>query len=172
VRWFELPAYMAVDVWREYIRKYTLNELFDPNIGIEKGFVKDDPNGRLHKGETCLEIIKWMVNERFKNPKVDELDDFGKLTGNKIISREYQLVTSMGIQVFRVPISDISFPPSVENKLVHDWMSTWLVRAEKGRSRVEQSRRYSKIKGERQAVKVFADAAIYDLVRAFDTGNR
>lgn len=28
--WNELPAALAVDVWREYVAKFTLNELFDP----------------------------------------------------------------------------------------------------------------------------------------------
>ena len=39
VRWFELPAYIAVDVWREYLGKFTLDELFAPDTAIKKGII-------------------------------------------------------------------------------------------------------------------------------------
>ncbi len=32
VAWNQLPGLMAVELWREYLSKYTLNELFDPSI--------------------------------------------------------------------------------------------------------------------------------------------
>jgi len=32
VEWNQLPALMAADLWREYLGKFTLSELFDPNL--------------------------------------------------------------------------------------------------------------------------------------------
>jgi hypothetical protein len=34
VAWNQLPMALAVDVWREYAAKFTLNELFDPNQDV------------------------------------------------------------------------------------------------------------------------------------------
>jgi hypothetical protein len=33
VAWNQLPAMIAVDLWREYLSKFTLNELFEANLG-------------------------------------------------------------------------------------------------------------------------------------------
>jgi hypothetical protein len=169
VRWYELPAYMAVDVWREYLSKFTLDELFDPETASKKGIIQETQIGVPDQGETGLEVIKRMVNERFVNPKIDELDDVGSYTGQKVISREYQLVTNMGIQVFAISLGDICFPPSIEARLVQQWISSWLERAEKERIRVEQLRSYTQLEGEKEAVLSFANAAASDLAQSLES---
>ena len=168
VRWFELPAYMAVDVWREYLSRFTLEELFDPDTSLKKGIIHENQTGKPVRRETGLEIIKRMVNERLKNPRVDELDEFGSITGQQISSREYQLVASMGIQVFEISLSDLCFPPPIEERLVHQWISTWLERAEKDRVRVERLRSYTQLEGEEQAIIAFANAACSPLAKSLD----
>jgi regulator of protease activity HflC (stomatin/prohibitin superfamily) len=160
---------MAVDVWREYLSKFTLDELFDPDTALKKGIVQENQTGKPVRRETGLEIIKRMVNERFKTPKVDELDEFGSITGQQVVSREYQLVTNMGIQVFAISLSDLCFPPSIEERLVQQWISTWLERAEKDRIRVEQLRSYTQIEGEKQALKAFANAAASRLAESLES---
>jgi hypothetical protein len=172
VRWFELPAYMAVDVWREYLSKYTLDELFDPDTASNKGIIQEMHAGIPVRGETGLEIIMRMVNERFVSPKVDELDDVGVFTGQKVVSREYQLIMNMGIQVFAISFNDFCFPPSIEKRLVQQWISTWLERAEKERTRVERLRSYTRLEGEKQAVLDFANGAASDLARSLESANK
>jgi hypothetical protein len=163
VRWFELPAYIAVDVWREYLGKFTLDELFAPDTAIKKGIINDENLGKPTQGETGLEIVRRMVTERFTCPKVDRLDEVGSSTGEKEISREYQLVANMGIQVYLISLSDFCFPPAIEKKLVYQWISTWLDRAEQERIRVEKLRTYIRMEGEQKAILAFADSAITEL---------
>jgi hypothetical protein len=62
--WSELPAKMAVDVWREYVRKFRLSELFD---------TADD---RL---ETGIQTIGAIVGKRLKQKEVEQLDEFGRV---------------------------------------------------------------------------------------------
>ena len=171
VRWYELPAYMAVDVWREYLGKFTLGELFNPDTARKKGIIKEDLLKKPAQGETGLEIVRRMVTERFTYPKVDKLNEVGSFTGEKVISREYQLVTNMGIQVYVISLSDLCFPPSIEGRLVQQWISTWLDRAEQERVRVERSRSYTQMEGENQAILAFADAAGSELAERLEMVN-
>ncbi len=62
--WSELPARMAVDIWREYVRKFKQDELFS----IAEG-----------RTETGLQIIGAMVGKRLKQKEVEKLDDFGQV---------------------------------------------------------------------------------------------
>lgn len=62
--WSELPARMAVDVWREYVRKFRQDELF----AIAENRV-----------DTGLQTIASMVAKRLKQPEVERLDDFGRV---------------------------------------------------------------------------------------------
>ncbi len=61
--WSELPARMAVDVWREYVRKFRQDELFE----IIRG-----------RSETALQLIGIMLTKRLKQAEVEQLDDFGR----------------------------------------------------------------------------------------------
>lgn len=62
--WSELPARMAVDVWREYLRKFRLSELFDK---------------REDSLDTSLQTINAMMGKRLKQKDVEQLDDFGRV---------------------------------------------------------------------------------------------
>ena len=58
---------MTVDLWREYISRYRLDELFS-----------------LAEGETqttVLQMIVTLVKQRMTMKEVKGLDDFGKYTG-------------------------------------------------------------------------------------------
>ena len=145
-----------------------MDELFNPDTANKKGIIREDQWGKPTQGETGLEIIRRMVTERFTYPKVDKLDEVGYFTGEKVVSREYQLVTNMGIQVFVISLSDLCFPPSIEERLVQQWISTWLDRAEQERIRVERLRSYAQLEGEKQAILAFADAAVSDLDQSLE----
>ncbi len=62
--WSELPARMAVDVWREYVRKFRQDELFA---------IADN------RVDTGLQTIASMVAKRLKQREVERLDDFGRV---------------------------------------------------------------------------------------------
>ena len=149
----KLPAYLAVDVWREYLQKYTLSELFLPPIPLEEN------------GETGLEAIVRMVQQRLTHFQVNELDSFGRPTGRLLHSREFEILQDCGIRVEAVVISNLRFKPEVERKLVDDWVATWLQRARAERERIEARRLLQTEIGSRQAVKRLARAA----TRRFNT---
>jgi len=143
----KLPAYLAVDVWREYLQKFTLSELFALPVPGDEGV------------ETAQEIILRMVRLRLTESEVDELDNNGQLTGERVPSREYEILQDCGIQVDAVIISNLRFEPLVENKLVEDWITTWLTRSQFERNQVERGRGLRVHEGKQDALEWFAAAA-------------
>jgi hypothetical protein len=86
VAWNWLPVHLAVDVWREYLRKFTLDELFriSPDT-IRSG----DARGiRM----TAFDIIIRKVNERMTMPEVEELDEHGVSLRRKKRSMEFDIL--------------------------------------------------------------------------------
>jgi len=143
----KLPAYLAVDVWREYLQKFTLSELFSlPVPG-------DQPDA------TALEIILRMVRLRLTESEVDEFDDHGQPTGARVPSREYEILSSSGIQVDAAIINRPRFDPLVENKLVSDWAANWLTSSQFERNQIERSRGLVVHKGKQDALEWFAASA-------------
>jgi hypothetical protein len=166
LHWYEVPAYLAVDLWREYLSRFTLNDLFDPSTGERKNIPRDGKKGAAgeqgdERGETGLEIIKRMVRYRLTQNEVMELNEFGEHSGMLVPSREYNdILEKMGVFVIAASIGSLRFPPSVEDMLVQQWISTWLQRAQLERSVIERQRSYSAHDGKEAALKEFADHAV------------
>jgi hypothetical protein len=140
--WQKQPAYIAADLWRDYLRKFTMSELF----------ALPGTEGQ----ETALEKIQKIIATRMKNPTVDVLDDNGNPTGQKIRSREFYLLKSRGIKMLTVIVNNLRFEPRVEDKLIGQWKAGWLELANRETNRMKQTQSYARHDGERQALKDFA----------------
>ncbi len=125
-RWDWLPAYLAADVWREFIGKFTLDELFQRTAG---------QSGAM---QTILEV----VGSRLTAERIPVLNTFGVKTDETEESREYQLLKKRGIQVMRVEIFNLQLPEEVEKLLVQRWNASWLNRARQDRILVDRQRDY------------------------------
>jgi regulator of protease activity HflC (stomatin/prohibitin superfamily) len=161
--WSQLPAKMAADVWREYLRRFKLSELFE---------VPDQ-----QEDNTKLQLISLLVKERLAKPNVRELDDFGqpirkvdakgkpvwdasgKPEFREAPSREFSKLQEMGYKVFSVNIKKLIFSPEIEERLIQQWSSMWLKNAQKEREQVERARKLSEMKGTEKALKDFAKNA-------------
>lgn len=123
VSWDWLPVRLAADLWREYLRKFTLDELFSfPS--------DDDDQAEPEARKTAFDRIIQLMNERLKKEEVPELDDAGKETGRMVSSREYEILKERGIRVISAGVRNLRFPTAVEDKLVDQWQVTWLQRAQ------------------------------------------
>lgn len=142
-RWDWLPAYLAADVWREYLGKFTLDELFQRNAGQPSAMV----------------AILRIVRARMMEEQVAVLNDFGAETGERIDSREYYLLKKRGIQVTRVEINNLLIPDEVESQLVKRWNASWLIRARQERVLVDRQRDYILKQGQSEAHLRFAESA-------------
>jgi hypothetical protein len=169
VPWSEVPSLLAVDLWREYLGKYTLTELFTTGTSTQtQDNGSDDGNlvDTVSIGETRLETILRMVYLRLTQPAVVELDDYGRKTGRDQTSREYQVLQEMGIQIKDISISGLRFPRTVESQLVQQWLSTWLDRAIVEREAVEGKRGLAAETGREAALLDFASTVSRNLYEA------
>jgi hypothetical protein len=163
VHWYEVPAYLVVDVWREYLQKFTLAELFDSGTAENKGLESQWINHRARpgRGMTGFEIIRRMIRARLTQAEVVELNERGELIpGSKVESREHQLLQKMGVDIEFTVLGSLQFPPEVENLLVQNWFSEWGFRADLERQLVEQRRRLAEHEGRTSALQQFSQAAI------------
>lgn len=140
--WSTLPARMAADVWREYLRKFKLMQLFET-----------PPPG----GENALQVIGALIKKRLTQENVELWDDYGRPVPNEAApSREFARLTEMGLEVSGVTIKRLIFQPDVENRLISQWTTQWLKNAQKERDQVEQNRKLTETRAQEEALKDFA----------------
>jgi hypothetical protein len=143
--WSKLPAQLVVDLWREYLRKYTLSQLFEI------------PTGQM-ENQNVMQWIEKSINERLSLSEVDELDEFGNRTGRKIPSRENTQLREMGLKA-GASIRGLYFKPEVEDRLVSQWPATWLHNAQRERELIEQQLNVQDKLGQDDARREFAAEA-------------
>jgi hypothetical protein len=166
VLWSDIPALLAVDLWREYLGKFTLTELFITTNSQDAGNPPAETSSRGHSSssdETSLETILRMVYLRLTQAEVPRLDDYGQETGEFVQSREFKILEEMGIQVKDVSISALRLPRIVESQLVQQWLSSWLDRAVLEREAVESKRGLAVESGREAALIDFAAAVTRNL---------
>jgi hypothetical protein len=119
VGWDWLPAHLAADVWREYVRKFSLAELFAP--------VKREGESPERTG---LEIVLEMINLRLREAIVQELDEMGRPVERQLSSPEYQLLRERGVRVLAVGLREVHLEAMREEaRLKADWRELWEQRA-------------------------------------------
>jgi hypothetical protein len=114
MEWNMLPEHLVVNLWREYIRKFKLGDLFLPNGEVSK-----------------LQTIEDMINKRVKQPNVIGFDDMGDPTTEWVESIEYKQLESRGLEVLYVRIHNILFDENMERQTIENWNAEWLSNAKK-----------------------------------------
>jgi hypothetical protein len=148
----EIIGRMVVDVWREYVRRFKLSQLFET------------PEGDSTK--TVLQAIIEMVNARLGSAKVNEMDEFGRLTMREVDSLEFHQIQAMGIKV-NANFRRLWFDPDVEQKLIGAWTTNWLKSAEKEHDQVERQRTLRTRMGHEGAILEFAKSASQEICVQF-----
>ncbi|MBW8010879.1 MAG: hypothetical protein FVQ83_06520 [Chloroflexi bacterium] len=165
--WDRLPVFVATDLWREYLRKFTLNQLF----GFEDHEASVDDKG---KSIPVIEFIIKKVNERLKNALFNEIDEVGLPTNRRISSLEFQKMRQRGIQIINAGISNLRFDSSIETMLISRWNAKWLDYAKGFQKTVKGRQSNAKLIGEISAQREFADNVspiLYDRIKDWQWGQ-
>ncbi len=147
--WNKLPAHLVVNLWREYVRKFKLEDLF----------TSAEVSG--------LQTIEGMINKRMRESHVVALDDTGSPTGEWVESLERRQLELRGLEIMEVRIHNIMFEPSVEEQMIQQWSAEWMNAAKKEEnflkekeslietaSRDEASKRFARLASEKFGGKV------------------
>lgn len=141
--WKKLPNNLVMDVFREYISKYTINELF--------------PLSRSEKNP--IRIIIDQLNSRLTQSHYQNYDNYGNKTDEVILSKEFDLLKRRGIKFLDISVTNIRFPTEIEEELTNRWKTSWLEVAYKDKKVVEQQHSIQTIAGQNQAVMDYAYGA-------------
>ncbi len=111
ISWEEIPADLVVGIWREYVHKFKLMELFSP--------VNE-------RGESGLQVIEQMINKRVTKSNVEAMDSIGNLTKEWVESREYAQLQKHGLEITEVRIHDIHLATEDEEQIFVQWKPEWM----------------------------------------------
>lgn len=111
VSWEEIPADLVVGVWREYVHKFKLMELFTP---------------LTPEGETGLQLVEKMMNKRVTQPKVQSMDSIGNLTQDWTSSIEYDQLQNHGLEITEVRIHNVHLSEADEKLILEQWRPEWM----------------------------------------------
>jgi hypothetical protein len=233
VAWNRLPAMLAADLWREYLARFPLNELFqylppampvDPTIGLPavpepvaapvelpaetglraaltdmlkvlNGMVEglairleggrkakaepepqasgtaparpaEKPSAAQPSLETAIQLINRMVKARLTQPRVDEIDAFGRPTGRRIDSPEYHLLKERGIRIAMAITFNLRFNRAVDEQIAARWSSTWLDTAKKEQEYVRRLHNVRTMDGKDSALFDYVDGLCRDMTQS------
>jgi hypothetical protein len=162
--WIWLPPHLAADLWREYLRKFTLDELFN----LAEQSASSDPTGSQ---KTAYDIIHEMVLARLTMSEVPELDEFGRMTGSTKPSKEFRILREHGLKVYSVDISRLRIPERVEEQLINEWSKSWLQRARSEYNQVETLHAAERLVAQSQALLEYSSTASQMLSPALLNGD-
>ncbi len=139
--WNQLPAHLAINLWREYVRKFKFSELF----------TSEKVGG--------IQTIEEMINKRMRQFDVVELDDTGTPTGGLITSLEAQHLFERGIQVEEVKLHSVYIDPSFEERIIKTWETNWHSNALREQKQLEEWEALIDTSAREEAVRTFAELA-------------
>lgn len=141
MEWNKLPAHLVVNLWREYVRKFKLEELFT--------------NGDI----SGLQTIEEMINKRVRESHVVALDDTGAPTGEWLESLENKQLQSRGLEVMEVRIHNVLFDPVIEEQMLQQWSAEWMNNAKKEENFLKEREALIETASRDEASKKFARTA-------------
>lgn len=141
MEWNRLPAHLVVNLWREYVRKFKLEDLFKA------------------EGVSGIQTIQEMINRRVKRPDVIALDDTGLPTGEALTSLEYHQLMERGLEIIDVSIHNILFDPAIEEQIIQNWNAEWSKIAKQEEDILNEREKLIETGAHNEAIKRFARIA-------------
>lgn len=158
--WNWVPAYLAVDIWRELVAKFTLTELFSPHPLARNG----------------ITAIAGILRERLTQPQARILDGFGQpiLDANRqpitAASLEYEILQRRGIKVYLCAIFTPRMNDEIETALVNNWATSWLDRASAERELIQQQRANQAQEGRLRAAEDYVESVASNVSETCNSG--
>ena len=165
VAWYDLPGFLAAEIWREAVAMFTLDELFqDLPAEIVLPGSTDKLKRAPRKTVTGIEFINTYLRQRMTQEEVDLLDSYGHVVG-RLPSPEYRQLKDRGIKVSFAFVVNLHFDDPIEEELIHRWKSTWRERAVAERTQIEKEINDSGVQGQTKAMQDYTREVSRSLTR-------
>ncbi|MFN3491376.1 MAG: hypothetical protein ACK40V_04060 [Anaerolineales bacterium] len=144
LEWKELPVHLVVNLWREYIRKVKLEDLFTTSNSM-----------------SGLQHIEEMIRQRVCKPEVVVLNEVGRpdVTPRKQGSREYQQLEERGLEITEVRIHNVMFDPEMDKARVEQWNTEWMKLAKREEELLQETQVLVETSARNDAIKKFVKVA-------------
>lgn len=141
IKWKDLPEHLVVNLWREYVRKFKLEDLFTDTEKFSN-----------------LQIIEYKINQHVKEPRVNPLGDNGEPggPGRQRPSREYAQLQARGLEITDVRIHYVAFDKEMEEKTVARWSNDWMRAAKQDEDLMKEKAALAETASRNDALKRFA----------------
>ena len=137
LEWEKFPEHLVVNIWREYIRKFKLEDLFSS------------------QGTSGLQTIEEMINKRVTQENLEGLDDTGVKNQEWTPSLEYKQLKARGLEIIEVRIHDVFFDQATEDQICSQWNADWMKSAKKDEALLNEQEALLKTTARNEAVKKF-----------------
>lgn len=141
MEWHRLPAHLVVNLWREYVRKFKLEDLFTA------------------EGASGLQVIEGIIKQRLTKPEVSGMTDNGTLTNAAEYSLEYRQLEERGLEIMDVRIHNIVFDPTIEEQIIKNWNAEWTKIAKREEDQLNEHETLIETSAHNDALKHFARTA-------------
>ncbi|HWQ47325.1 MAG TPA: hypothetical protein VN376_10675 [Longilinea sp.] len=147
--WQWIPGRLTIDLWREYIGRFTFTQLFP-----------DQP-----ATDGLIQTILGYMRARLQSPHFLAMDPLGRLdpTSRAIPSREYALLQSYGLRVNWISLDYLHLPSDAEKLLFQKWQAAWPQQTEQIRASIEREYSIAAEQGHNDALRSFAISVTHQL---------
>lgn len=153
IPWTELPARLMVDLWREAIKNYSIDNLLDQSKGAP----------------AALDAIRQAIHTRLSQPLSSEITSGGV---HRKTSREYMLLSSRGIRILAVGISNIYLPEEILAERALLWCESWSGEVDATLNQALKKEVAAGVEGERQAYETLATTVTEKLRQSLARGEQ
>jgi regulator of protease activity HflC (stomatin/prohibitin superfamily) len=154
VPWFQLPSLLVADIWREEVKQWSLNDLLRESS----------------KPPQPLEQIRQALQGRLIPPsrkdfqlREDEQEE---------PSRELEILTSRGIRILEINISDLRLPEAIREERSLRWRETWSGEVQEALQDAIDRVRMAREQGEREADAIIASEIGHTLLDDLRSNKR
>jgi hypothetical protein len=132
--WTALPLRLAVDLWREIVKTYTLEKL----LGQDRGTIPP------------MQQIKARIETRLSSATVDVLDSHGRRVAQE--SREFQILAARGVRVLAVGgMTALYLPDDIRLERTRIWQEKWAGSIQSSLAQADEQVRQARRDGELKA---------------------
>ena len=146
LEWKQLPAHLVINLWREYVRKVKLEDLFTITTSM-----------------SGLQHIEEMIKKRVLGNRVARLNDIGlpePLPANKFQSSlEFQQLEERGLEIIEVRIHNVMFDPKMDEERIQQWNAEWTKLAKREEGLLTEKQALVETAARNEAFKKFARVA-------------
>jgi regulator of protease activity HflC (stomatin/prohibitin superfamily) len=150
VPWTELPLRMVLDLWREEVKRWSLNDLLE------------------HDGnQVALDQIRAAILSKLLPSEQPDDDE-----GESSTKREAAIIQSRGIRILDIHLRNLHVPPEIQAERQLQWRERWAGAVQDELSDASGQVEHYRQQGNQEANRLLLDNLLHSLAELLSAGER